>query len=67
MEKAIDVPVWCKANLTIKEAAAYFNIGENRLSTLASLPNCDFSIHVGRKVLIKRKKFEEYLETVQEL
>ena len=55
MEKQ-EVPIWEKANLTIDEAAAYFGITSN--------PDCEFVIRVGAKRLIKRKKFERYLEDV---
>ena len=26
-----EVPIWCKANLTVKEAAEYSNIGEHSI------------------------------------
>ena len=61
MEKQ-EVPIWEKANLTIDEAAAYFGIGTNKLREITSNPDCEFVIRVGAKRLIKRKKFERYLE-----
>ena len=63
MEKQ-EVPIWEKANLTIDEAAAYFGIGTNKLREITSNPDCEFVIRVGAKRLIKRKKFERYLEDV---
>ena len=63
MEKQA-VPIWEKANLTIDEAAAYFGIGTNKLREITSSTDCDFVIWVGTKRLIKRKKFEKYLEGV---
>lgn len=63
MEKQ-EVPIWEKANLTIDEAAAYFGIGTNKLREITSNPDCEFVIRVGTKRLIKRKKFEKYLEDV---
>jgi len=60
MEKQA-VPIWEKANLTIEEAAAYFGIGTNKLR------DCGFVIWIGTKRLIKRKKFEKYLEDVDTL
>lgn len=63
----MNVPIWNKLNLTIKEAAAYSNIGENRLADLVSLPDCQYVIRVGKKKLIKRRKFEEYLESISEV
>lgn len=59
-----EVPIWKKSNLTLEEAAAYFNIGINKLREMTSVKNCDFVIYNGSKRLIKRLKFEEYLESV---
>lgn len=53
--------------LTIKEAAEYFNIGENKLRELVASPDCPFVIFVGTKRLIKRKLFETYLDNLCEL
>ena len=61
------VPIWEKANLTIEEAAAYFGIGTNKLREITSNPDCGFVIWIGTKRLIKRKKFEKYLEDVDTL
>lgn len=58
------VPIYRKQNLTVEEVAEYSNIGINRLNMLIKEPNCPFVLHVGSKRLIKRKKFEEYIETV---
>ena len=60
MEKS--VPVWKKVNLTIEEAAAYSNIGINRIEEMAKRPGCPFVLYIGRKKLIKREAFEKYLE-----
>lgn len=57
-----EVPVWEKANLTLTEAAAYSNIGVNRLREISDEPNCPFVLWVGTKRLIKRKLFDAYLE-----
>ncbi len=56
-----EVPIWEKSNLSFDEAAAYFNIGENKLRKMTEREDCDFVLWVGSKRLIKRKKFEEYL------
>ena len=60
MEK--NVPSWEKANLTIEEAAAYFGIGTNKLRAMTDGENCPFVLWVGSKRLIKRRKFEKFLE-----
>ena len=57
-----EVPVWEKANLTLEEAAAFSNIGINRLREISDEKNCPFVLWVGNKRLIKRKAFESFLE-----
>ena len=57
----VDVPIWEKMNLTIEEAAAYSNIGINKIDEMAKAPNCSFVLYIGRKKLIKRKEFEQYI------
>lgn len=56
-----EIPVWEKANLTLEEAAAYSNIGVNRLRELSDGDQCPFVLFVGNKRLIKRKQFDAYL------
>ena len=63
MEKDLTVPLWEKYLLTIEEAAVYFGIGENRLRELAALDmKREFTIDNGNRTLIKRKKFEGWLD-----
>lgn len=62
--KRFEVPIWEKSNLTVDEAAVYFNIGKHRIKELSDDDDCPFVIWVGSKRLIKRKKFEEFLEGV---
>ena len=59
--KAVDIPVSEKANLTLEEAAAYFNIGEDKIRKITNDKNCTCVLWNGSKRLIKRKPFEEYL------
>lgn len=62
MEKDI-IPVWRRYILTIEEAATYYHIGENKLRLIADEhPNADFIIMNGNRVLIKRQKFEDFLD-----
>lgn len=49
--------------LTVKEAVQYFNIGENKLRELTNDHNCTFVLWNGNKRLIKRKEFEEFLDS----
>lgn len=57
----MDIALCEKYSLTIKEAAVYFGIGENRLREIAKeyLPCV---LKIGSKTLIKRKVLEEYLD-----
>lgn len=62
-EKIYEIPIWRKYALSIEEAAAYFHIGHVKIRSIVDEdPNAEFIIHNGSKVLIKRVKFEEYLD-----
>ncbi|MCI8308237.1 MAG: helix-turn-helix domain-containing protein [Lachnospiraceae bacterium] len=67
MKETPRVEIKDKLNLTIEEAAAYSNIGINRIERMAKQPKCPFVLYIGRKKLIKRKEFEKYLEGAIEL
>ena len=41
------IPVWEKQNLTIKEAALYSNIGQNKIRDMLRDPACTFSLRIG--------------------
>ena len=56
------VPIWEKSNLTMEEAAAYSNIGINKIREISNDDRCPFVLWVGNKRLIKRRKFDEYIE-----
>ena len=59
------VPVWEKYALSIPEAAQYFGIGENKLrSIIEQSPDANFVLRNGVKVLVKRAKFEEYVDSL---
>ena len=60
---AYDIPIWQKANLTLEEAASYFNIGINKLRQMTDAKDCEkYVLWVGNRRLIKRKAFESYLQ-----
>ena len=62
MSKAMNpVPIYHKITLTIEEAADLTNIGINRIDAMLRKPNCPFVLFVGKKKLVKRKEFEEYI------
>lgn len=62
---AHEIPFWEKYILSIEEAAAYFNIGRDKLRKLVSEnPDADFILRNNTKVQIKRKKFENYIDRI---
>lgn len=60
----VEVPIWKKSNLTIDEAVAYSGIGKNKLRQLTEEETCQFVLFIGTRRLIKRRKFDEYIEKV---
>lgn len=62
VRKDENISIENKYLLTIKEAALYTNIGINKIEMMLNEPMCPFVIYVGRKRLVKRKEFENYLE-----
>jgi len=57
------VPIHQKLLLSIKEAAEYSNIGINKIDSMLRAPNCPFVLYVGTKKLVKRQKFEEFIQS----
>lgn len=63
-KKYSDIPVWRRYTLTIEEAAGNYHIGEGKLRMLIDTHlNEDFYVMNGNRVLIKREKFERYLDS----
>ena len=50
-----------RPTLTVEEAAALYNIGEHKLRDLTEQDSCPYVLYVGRKRLIKRKQFDDYI------
>ena len=57
------VPIDRKLALTIREAAAYSNIGINKIDAMLKEPNCPFVLYVGTRKLVKRHEFERYVQS----
>mgnify|MGYP002625237397 CR=1 FL=1 len=57
-----EIPIKDKYCLTIDEAAVYSGIGQKKIRELSDMDDCPFVIWVGAKRLIKRKKFEDYVD-----
>lgn len=65
MDNEKRVPLWHKYSLTIREASEYFNLGEKKLrQIIQEQPQEDFILNNGTKVLIKRVKFEQFMDAV---
>lgn len=61
----IYIPVYEQYTLTIKEAACYFRIGENKLRKLAEEnPTAGWIFLNGNRIQIKRKQFEKIIDTL---
>ena len=60
-----NMPISEKFTLTIEEASKYFNIGDKKLRKIIN-ENIDSGLYIqnGAKTLIKRKKFEDYLNSL---
>lgn len=58
------IPIWQKVSMTIEEAAEYSSIGINTLREITNDPHCPFIFRIGRRCLIKRKSFENYIENL---
>lgn len=56
-----NVPIYQKINLTVEEAASLTNIGKSKIYELVKERDCDFSLQIGKKILIKREPFIRYL------
>ena len=57
-----------KYNLTIKEASAYFSLGEKKLRRIAEdNPDAGFVLMNGSHILIKRTAFEKYIDAVDSI
>lgn len=60
-ENINDIRIAEKAFLTLKEAASYFNIGQDKIRQLTDERDCTFVLFNGNKRLIKRELMEGYL------
>ena len=61
------IPIWEKRNLKLEEASEYFGIGISKIRELSNQENCDFVLWIGTKRLIKRIKFEQYLDAAKSI
>lgn len=57
-----------KITLTVEEASEYSNIGVNRIRDMLYTPGCPFAFYISEtRALIKRRAFEEYIQSRKSL
>ena len=56
-----------KPYLTIDEATAYTGIGREKLREMTRFADCPFVLWVGKRRMIKRELFDEYIEKMYEI
>lgn len=62
------IPIWKKYTLTVEESAKYFRIGEKKLRKLAvENPDAEWLLLNGNRVQIKRKLFENFLDSIDQI
>lgn len=61
-EKKYNIPLYEKPFLSIEEATVYTGIGRDKLYELTNSEDCPFVLWIGNRRMIKRKRFDEYIE-----
>lgn len=57
------IPYWKQYTLTVKEAAEYFRIGENKLrDIIRQNKQADYLLWNGNRPQIKRELFENFID-----
>ena len=62
-KERLEVPIWHKPYLTIDEATAYTGIGREKLREMTRFA----VLWVGKRRMIKRELFDEYIEKMYEI
>ena len=61
--RGLEIPFWEKYTLTVQEAIIYFHIGEKKMKEiLDDNPEADFILMSGKRCMIKRKRFEQFID-----
>ena len=53
--------------MTVKNAAAYFGIGQKKLRSLAQKMGGEISVTSGNRLIIKRTELEAYIRTAKNI
>lgn len=62
VSRSSTVPLWHRQNLSVQETSTYTGIGRDIIYALLKQEDCNFALRIGRRTMIKRKRFEEYIE-----
>ena len=61
--KGNQINFWEKYALTVNEACSYFHIGEKKFrEIIEDDPEADYLLYNGKRIMIKRKRFETFLD-----
>lgn len=63
-EARAGIPLWEKLTMSIDEAALYTGLGITKLYEMTNRDDCPFVLWVGKRRLIKRELFDEYISNV---
>ena len=67
-ENSMEIPVSEKYVLSLEEASLYFHIGINRLRRMVNEhKDADWVLWIQTHAAIKRKKFEQYIDSLNTL
>ena len=51
-----------KTLLTINEASKYYGIGIHKLRELTDEENCKFVLYIGRRRMLKKSEFDNFIK-----
>lgn len=63
----IDIPISQRAVLSVREASVYARISRETLRELLRKPDCPFAIQIGKRMLVKRRQFDEFLDNTNKI
>ena len=62
------IPIWQKYTLSVQEASDLFGIGQHRLREIVREDYGNkYHLMLGRTIKIKRKRFEEFIDNVEQI
>lgn len=63
MSDKLVIPFWKRYVMSVEEASLYFRIGQTKLRAMIDQePTAEYILWNGNRALIKRKRFEEFID-----